>query len=83
MNLRLGGFGRNIVSRMNGLFNARSPTNDKEQPLEVDRDGKTLFKEDVIAKVLSDFEKRKTERNILELQWTLNANFLVGNQFCD
>lgn len=83
MNLRLGRIGSRVVSTVNGLFNTRSPTEGKEQPLEVDRDGTVLFKEDIIEKVLNDLEKRKTERNILELQWTLNANFLVGNQFCD
>ena len=51
--------------------------------IDVDDDGKTLFKEDIIQKVFDDLEKRKTERQILEQQWTLNANFLVGNQYCE
>ncbi len=83
MNLRLKRIGNSIVSTVGGLFASRSPTDGKEQPLEFDEDGKALFREDIIAKVTEELEKRKTERNILELQWTLNANFLVGNQFCD
>ena len=51
--------------------------------IDVDDDGKTLFKEDIIKDILEDLEKRKTERSPLEQQWTLNANFLVGNQYCD
>ena len=33
--------------------------------------------------MLDDLEKRKQERLGLERQWTLNANFLVGNQYCE
>jgi hypothetical protein len=57
-------------------------TTDKDA-IDVDDDGKTLFKEDIIKDILEDLEKRKTERSPLEQQWTLNANFLVGNQYCD
>lgn len=45
--------------------------------------GETVFKEDIIRDVLDELEKRRSERSPLELQWTLNANFLMGNQFCD
>ena len=51
--------------------------------IDVDDDGKVLFKEDIIQNVLDELEQRKTERSPLEQQWTLNANFLVGNQYCD
>lgn len=30
-----------------------------------------------------EYEKRKKDRLALELQWTLNANFYAGNQYCD
>lgn len=43
----------------------------------------SFFKEDIIQKVLEELEKRRNERIPLELQWNLNSNFLMGNQFCD
>jgi hypothetical protein len=56
---------------------------DDDNVIDVDEDGQTLFKEDIIQKVFDELERRKTERNPLEQQWTLNANFLVGNQYCE
>lgn len=50
---------------------------------DIDRDGRQLYKEDVIQKIHEELERRRTERNALEQQWRLNANFLVGNQYCD
>ena len=51
--------------------------------IDVDDEGNQLFKEDIIQAVLEDLEKRRTEKAPLETQWILNANFLVGNQYCD
>ena len=51
--------------------------------IDVDNEGNQLFKEDIIQAVLEDLEKRRTEKAPLETQWILNANFLVGNQYCD
>ena len=51
--------------------------------IDTGEDGELLYKEDIIQKVLDDLQERKTERQILEQQWTLNANFLVGNQYCE
>lgn len=48
-----------------------------------DGEGNALYKEDIIREVLEELDKRKTDRTPLELQWNLNANFLMGNQFCD
>lgn len=53
----------------------------RDAPEEVFADGR--YREDVIHEVLDELEQRRTERSGLELQWTLNANFLVGNQYCD
>lgn len=50
---------------------------------DVDRDGKTLFRDDIIVKIMEQLDKRKSEREPLERQWVLNANFMIGNQFCD
>ena len=49
----------------------------------MDKDGTQLYKEDIIKFVMEELEKRRTERSPLEQQWTLNANFLVGNQYCE
>ena len=72
----IGGIGR--------LFgNSKVNEEDCVCAIDTDDDGKLLYKEDVINNVIEELEKRKNERQALEQQWTLNANFLVGNQYCD
>ena len=71
---------RNVVASVGSLFNKKK---EDEKALDYGKDGEALYKEDIIGKVLEDLEKRKSERQILEQQWTLNANFLVGNQYCE
>ena len=87
MNLRYSPPVDGIIGGIGSLFGLNKSNkdgqNDDKAVIDVDEDGKTLFKEDVIQKVLEDLEKRKTERSPLEQQWTLNANFLVGNQYCE
>jgi hypothetical protein len=51
--------------------------------LGTDADGKILFKDDIIAMIQTEVERRRTERLPLELQWQLNSNFYDGNQYCD
>ena len=72
-----------IVASIGSIFGKKQNAPDDAKGIDFDEDGKTLFKEDVIRKVLEDLEMRRTERSALERQWTLNANFLVGNQYCD
>ncbi len=43
---------------------------------------KKEFEDDIVRNVKEDFAKRQIQRRPLELQWRLNMNFLVGNQFC-
>ncbi|MBR5535749.1 MAG: hypothetical protein IKU60_03785 [Clostridia bacterium] len=38
---------------------------------------------DLIAFIREEFGRRKQERMPYELRWTLNANFYMGNQYCD
>ena len=71
---------RNVVASVGSLFNKKK---EDEKALDYGKDGEALYKEDIIGKVLEDLERRKSERQILEQQWTLNANFLVGNQYCE
>nr|WP_122012375.1 hypothetical protein [Maliibacterium massiliense] len=40
-------------------------------------------KKAIVTEVLEDFERRRRARMPLELQWQLNTNFLMGNQYCD
>lgn len=75
-----------IIANVGSLFGLKGKhTDEKDNPniIDVDDEGKVLYKEDIIQKVIEDLEQRKTERSVLEQQWTLNANFLVGNQYCE
>ena len=73
-----------ILQSISDMFgNKVKEQNEDSKVIDVDEEGTTLYKEDIIHKVLEDLEKRKTERYILERKWTLNANFLVGNQYCE
>ena len=84
MNIRHFPIGKNIVGSICSLFGYKGKdTDDDKMVIDTEEDGKTLYKEDIIKRVMEDLEKRKTERNPLEQQWTLNANFLVGNQYCE
>lgn len=86
MNTRFSPPLQGIVASVGSLFGLKSKDNgdiDDTKVLDVDEEGQVLYKEDIIQKVFEDLEKRKTERSVLEQQWTLNANFLVGNQYCE
>lgn len=72
-----------ITARVGSLFSREMPDNEEEKVIDVDKDGTKLFKEDIIHNVLEELEKRRGQRSTLERQWTLNANFLVGNQYCE
>ena len=74
-----------VIANIGSLFGLKGKDKDDDVSgvIDTDEEGKVLFKEDIIQKVFEDLEKRKTERSVLEHQWTLNANFLVGNQYCE
>lgn len=73
-----------ITAAVGSLFGKSKPDeNDEAKVIDVDKDGNTLFKEDIIHNILEELEKRRGQRSSLERQWTLNANFLVGNQYCE
>lgn len=42
-----------------------------------------LTVKELIDEVKKDFENRRNARKNLELQWQLNMNFVLGNQYCD
>lgn len=85
MNLRFQPPIDGVIANVGSLFGLKGKGKDTDDTniLDVDDEGKVLYKEDIIQKVLEDLEKRKTERSVLEQRWTLNANFLVGNQYCE
>lgn len=84
MNMRFKPPLRGIVASVGSLFTKSEDFDDKDKIVfDVDDEGSVLYKEDIIKKVLDDLESRKAERSILEQQWTLNASFLVGNQYCE
>ena len=74
-----------VVANIGSLFGLKGKDKETDDAniIDTDEEGKVLYKENIIQKVLEDLEKRKTERSVLEQQWTLNANFLVGNQYCE
>lgn len=69
-----------LMAMLSSLF---ARTAEEDERIDVDEEGNQLYKQDIIQHVLSELEKRKKERSPLEQQWTLNANFLCGNQYCD
>lgn len=83
MNLRFSPQVDGVIANIGSLFGLKGKDTDDAKVLDVDDEGQVLYKEDIIQKVLEDLEKRKTERSVIEHQWTLNANFLVGNQYCE
>lgn len=73
-----------ITAAIGSLFGNKAKDNDSgKKAIEVNEDGKVLFKEDIIANIKEELERRRVEKSALERQWTVNANFLVGNQYCD
>ena len=75
---------RGVIAEAGSIFGYGEDQDIPENKLyDTDESGKQLYKEDIIKLVTEELERRKTERSMLELQWTLNANFLVGNQYCD
>lgn len=75
---------RGIIAEAGSIFGFGEEQKPKtEKPYDTDSAGKQLYKEDILKFVAEELERRKSERSMLELQWTLNANFLVGNQYCD
>lgn len=71
-----------ITAAIGSLFGRETPESE-EKVIDVYKDGTSLFKEDIIHNVLEELERRRGQRSALERQWTLNANFLVGNQYCE
>lgn len=65
------------------LFKKGSSADVARSPVDIDRDGRKLFADDIIAYIKSEAERRRGEQKTLEWQWCLNGNFYNGNQFCE
>ena len=72
-----------VREMLGNFFHFHALEKESNKLLDVDEDGHQLFKEDVISFVTDELERRRQERNPLEQQWRLNANFMAGNQYCD
>ena len=73
-----------VTAAIGSLFGRKDKASEQDKTaIDVTKDGETLFKEDIIKNITEELEKRRGERSSLERQWTLNANFLVGNQYCE
>ena len=56
---------------------------EERRPLDIEENGRELYKEDIVGNIMGELERRRQEKIPYELQWTLNSNFLLGNQYCD
>ena len=62
MNLRISPPLDGVIANVGSLFGLKGNEKDKDaKVIDTDDDGKVLYKEDVIQKVLDELEKRKTE----------------------
>lgn len=48
-----------------------------------DEHGDPLYSDDMVAELLAELERRRSDRAPYELQWSLNADFVNGNQNVD
>ena len=77
------------MSLLDKIFAGRKPPQDdlqqrsRDAPAAIDADGTEIYEEDLVSHIMQELEHRRDERAVLELQWTLNANFLAGHQNCD
>ena len=83
MNTRFSPPVQGIVDSVKSFFKGTTEEGNAFSPLDHDEDEHQLYKEDIIENIMSELELRRTAKSAIEQQWRLNANFLVGNQYCD
>jgi len=71
---------KGVSARVGSVFGL--PKNENGA-VDVGDEGEPIFKEDIIAFVKEKLDKAKRDKMPFEWQWTLNSNFIAGNQFCD
>lgn len=73
-----------MIERFGGKkSDAREAVKNGGEALDRDGEGRLLYREDIIAMLGAELERRRTERRPFELQWTLNGNFFAGHQYCE
>lgn len=76
------------MSILDKIFGGRKPheqddIRQRDAPMAMDAEGDIVYEEDLVGYITQELERRRDERGMLELQWTLNANFVAGHQNCD
>lgn len=72
---------------MNLFERFRGKSRDRPDPPNVpvmrDLAGDHIYYEDLVNSIKDELERRRDERAMYELTWTMNANFRAGHQNCD
>ena len=73
------------MSILDKIFGGRKPheqddIRQRDAPMAMDAEGDIVYEEDLVGYIKQELERRRNERGMLELQWTLNANFVAGHQ---
>jgi hypothetical protein len=69
-----------FLDRVKNIFNPNAP---EEEPVQNWNGLAFRNAEEAVSYGQKEYDRRKKERLPIELQWVLNMNFLMGNQFCD
>ena len=74
-----------IKDTIKGFFSARNePPALQDRATEGVKDiHDTITQEQVVAEIKEKLQQAEDDRRPFELQWELNTNFLLGNQYCD
>ncbi len=73
----------NGIKKLLGVADADMHKLDDSTVIDIGDKGEKLYKDNIIAFVKEELERRRAEKLPLENQWNLNANFLAGNQYCE
>ena len=74
-----------IKKTVKGLFSAKTaPLEEHELPVDdIQSIEDTVTQEQIVAEINDKLAQSKEDRRPFELQWELNTNYLLGNQYCD
>jgi hypothetical protein len=72
-----------VLGALDFLKNMIIPKKDSDPGFIFDNNTPFRSKEEAVSYVKKKFEEMRELRRPFELQWTLNMNFLLNNQYCD
>lgn len=74
-----------IKKTVKGLFSAKTEQlEEHELPVDdIQSIEDTVTQEQIVAEINDKLAQSKEDRRPFELQWELNTNYLLGNQYCD